>query len=265
VHPEQIDAALAELARAGVPAVGVAGGDGTILSAAEQLAGGTTALAPFPTGTLNHFSRRLGISDLEAAALSLRSDSRARAPVGVMDDRLFLNTATFGVYADVVRLRERWRPLLRKWGAASAALLTAFFRMNQVEVGLEVDGRFLWRRTPLVWVGVGWGSFPFVHEAPERRASPDLEIVIVRPRGRLGTLAFLLRLGVGLRERNQPVEDPALEVLHTRALLIRSVEKIGVTLDGEVTRTRGPIFVAIVDEALPVVAPSLDSPPAATA
>jgi undecaprenyl-diphosphatase len=182
-----------------------------------------------------------------------------------MDDRLFLNTATFGVYADVVRLRERWRPLLRKWGAASAALLTAFFRMNQVEVGLEVDGRFLWRRTPLVWVGVGWGSCPFVHEAPERRASPDLEIVIVRPRGRLGTLAFLLRLGVGLRERNQPVEDPALEVLHTRALLIRSVEKIGVTLDGEVTRTRGPIFVAIVDEALPVVAPCLDSPPAATA
>jgi diacylglycerol kinase family enzyme len=64
VHPEQIDAALAELARAGVPAVGVAGGDGTILSAAEQLAGGTTALAPFPTGTLNHFSRRLGISYL---------------------------------------------------------------------------------------------------------------------------------------------------------------------------------------------------------
>lgn len=258
IDPRQIDATLAELARAGAPMVGVAGGDGTILSAAERLAGGTTALAPFPTGTLNHFSRRLGVSDLETAARSMSTESRARAPVGVMDDRLFLNTATFGVYADVVRLRERWRPLLRKWGAASAALLTAFFRMNQVEVGLEVEGRFLWRRTPLLWVGVGWGSFPFVHEAPERRASPDLEIVVVRPRGRLGTLAFLLRLGVRLRERNQPVEDPALEVLHARALLIRSAEKIGVTLDGEVTRTRGPILVSIVDEALPVATPSVE-------
>jgi hypothetical protein len=66
---------------------------------------------------------------------------------------------------------------------------------------------------------------------------------------------------VRIRERNQPVEDPALEVLHARALLIRSPEKIGVTLDGEVTRTRGPIFVSIVDEALPTVSPSL-APPA---
>jgi undecaprenyl-diphosphatase len=248
------------VAGSGAPVVGVAGGDGTILAAAERLAGGATALAPFPTGTLNHFSRRLGIADLQTAARSMGVGTRARAPVGVMDDRIFLNTATFGVYADVVRLRERWRPLLRKWGAASAALLTAFVRMNQVEVGIEVDGRFLWRRTPLVWVGVGWGSFPFVHEAPERRASPDLEIVVVRPRGRLGTLAFLLRLGVRLRDRNQPVEDPALEVLHARALLIRSAEKIGVTLDGEVTRTRGPIFVGIVDEALPIVSPTLEPP-----
>jgi undecaprenyl-diphosphatase len=256
VDPAGFSDDLLEAVATPAPIVGVAGGDGTMLAAAEALAGGSTALAPFPTGTLNHFSRRLGIPDLRTAAHALAEGRVARAPVGVMDDRVFLNTATFGVYADVVRRRERWRPRLRKWGAASASLLTAFVRMQEIEIGIEVDGRFLWRRTPLVWVGVGWGSFPFVHEAPERRASPDLEIVIIRPRGRLGTLALLLRLGVRLRSRDQPVADPALEIIHARHLLIRSPGRIGVTLDGEVLRTRGPIFVAIEDEALPVIAPS---------
>lgn len=255
LEPADLLAALREAVRSAAPAVGVAGGDGTLLAAAELLAGGGTALAPIPTGTLNHFSRRLGVPDAESAARSLAAGHEGRVPVGVMDDRLFLNTATFGVYADVVRRRERWRPILRKWGAAAVSLLAAFVRSREVEVGIEVDGRYLHRRTPLVWVGVGWGSFPFVHEAPERRASPDLEIVIFRPRGRLGTLALLLRLGVRLSGRSGPVEDPALEVLHARHLVIRAPGKIGATLDGEVLRTRGPVFVAVQDEALPVVVP----------
>ena len=141
VAASQLTGSLRELARSGARVVGVAGGDGTLLAAAEALAGGETALAPFPTGTLNHFSRRLGISDLATAATSLGDAREARAPVGVMDDRIFLNTATFGIYADVVRRRERWRPYLRKWGAASVSFLTAFIRMNEVEVGLEVDCR----------------------------------------------------------------------------------------------------------------------------
>jgi diacylglycerol kinase family enzyme len=256
VEAARLTAALRDLADSGATIVGVAGGDGTLLAAAEALAGGETSLAPFPTGTLNHFSRRLGIADLATAAASLREARVARAPVGVMDDRIFLNTATFGIYADIVRRRERWRPYLRKWGAASVSFLRAFIRMPQVEVGLEVDGRYSWHRTPLVWVGIGWGSFPFVHDAPERRSSPDLEIVIMRPRGRLGTLALLLRLGIGLRDRSEPVEDSALEVLHARQFLIRAPGAIGVTLDGEVLRKRGPIFVGLEDAALPVIAPA---------
>jgi diacylglycerol kinase family enzyme len=255
LKPDDLLAALREAAESGAPTVGIAGGDGTLLAAAELLAGGSTALAPFPTGTLNHFSRRLGVADIEGAARALAAGHEGRVPVGLMDDRIFLNTATFGIYADVVRRRERWRPALRKWGAAAVSFLAAFVRMREVEVGIEVEGRYLHRRTPLVWVGVGWGSFPFVHEAPERRSSPDLEIVVVRPRGRLGTLALLLRLGVHLSGRNGPVEDPALEILHARHLLIRAHGKIGVTLDGEVLRTRGPIFVAVQDEALPVIVP----------
>jgi diacylglycerol kinase family enzyme len=100
---------------------------------------------------------------------------------------------------------------------------------------------------------VGWGSFPLVQQAPERRASPDLEIVVVRPVGRLGMLRLLLRLSMQLRSRDRPVEDPALEVLHARRLLLRADRRIGVTLDGEVLRSASPVFLAVQDDALPVV------------
>jgi diacylglycerol kinase family enzyme len=252
VEPHRLDEAIARAARA-APVVAVSGGDGTLLSAAGVLAGGEAALAPLPTGTLNHFSRRLGIGDLAAAARAIAGGRIVRAPLGVMDDRVFLNTATFGVYADVVRLRERLRPRLRKWGAAAVAALVTLAKLREMEVELVVEGESLRLRTPLVWVGVGWGSFPFVHEAPERRAHPDLEIVVVRPRGRLGLIATFLRISLQLRRRDRPVDVPGLEVLHARQLVIRARKRVGVTLDGEVMRCETPLFLAIQDEAIAVV------------
>jgi diacylglycerol kinase family enzyme len=91
-EPHDLAAALERLA--GRPAVGVAGGDGTLRIAARALAGTGTALVPFPTGTLNHFARRLGIDTIEAAAQAFRAsglqaggsqagDSPARSAGGV--------------------------------------------------------------------------------------------------------------------------------------------------------------------------------------
>jgi diacylglycerol kinase family enzyme len=166
--------------------VAVCGGDGTLMAAAESLAGSDTVLAPVPTGTLNHFARRIGLNDVAAAARAIREGVTTQVPLGIADDRIFLNTATFGLYADVVRRREHLRRWLTKWPAAAVAMIARLITMRRLRVTLEVEGERLERLTPLVWVGVGWGSFPRVHQAPERRETPDLEIVVVRPRGRFG-------------------------------------------------------------------------------
>ncbi|HET8654300.1 MAG TPA: diacylglycerol kinase family protein [Longimicrobiaceae bacterium] len=246
--------ALTKAVRDGVDRVGVAGGDGTQLIAAQALAGTGTALVPVPTGTLNHFARRVGIPDLATAAAALAGPDRSM-PLGVVDDELFLNTATLGLYADVVRRRERRRRWMTKWPAAALAFAEALARLRHLDLALEVDGEHLERRTPLLWVGVGWGSFPFVHEAPERRRQPDLEIVVLRPGSRLGALALMARLSLLLHGRERPVEDPALEVLHARRLVVRAHHPIGVTLDGEVRRLRAPVLLAVQDAALRVCAP----------
>ena len=235
--------------------IAVAGGDGTMRTAVGALAGGSTALAPIPLGTLNHFARRLGVESIEIAASSIAAGATASVPVGIVDDTVFLNTATFGLYADVVRRRERWRRYLTKWPAAVMALITSLRHLQPVQVFLEVDGRTLERRTPLVWVGLGWGSFPRVTESPERRDSPDLEVAVLRPRSAAGLIRFTLRVASRVMRGQQPIHDHALEVIHTRAFLIRANATLEVTLDGETVRLRPPVFVAVQDDALRVIAP----------
>jgi len=256
VAPHQFDESITALIRLGARVIGVAGGDGSISAAANRLAGSGVSLLPLPTGTLNHFTRRLSIPSLAAAFDALDEGMLDEIPFGVADDRIFLNTATFGFYADVVRRREGMRRFLGKWPAAAVAFLIVLLRLRPVDIVLQVEGRSLRRTTPLVWVGVGWGSFPRVHRAAERRRSSDLEVVVLHTRTRLEALRLLIRLIPSLIGGARPLRNPALEIVHVRSLTIHSSSRIGGTLDGEIQRLDAPVFVGIQDRGLHVVVPA---------
>ena len=99
----------------------VAGGDGTLASAAAVLAGTGTALAVLPGGTLNHFARDHGIPTELDEALELATAGReAEVDVGYVNDLLFLNTSSVGAYVQFVELRDR---LERHLGYRTASIL----------------------------------------------------------------------------------------------------------------------------------------------
>jgi diacylglycerol kinase family enzyme len=266
VPPDQLVNEIRAAVSAATPIVGVAGGDGTLRSAAAVIAGSSTILACIPTGTLNHFAQRIGIRDLADAAAALRNGVSRKVPVGTVQDSIFLNTLTFGEYPRIVRMRERFRPVLGKWPAAAVAFGIAFVTLRRVRVSLNVGGDVLFRRTSFVWVGIGWGSFPRVHEAQERRSSPDLEITVLRSDRRANSLAFLGRLAVRMLRSRQPVRDRALDVLHSRIMTLDAARRIDATADGEVLRLQPPVEVGVRDAALRVLTgPGLDSDTAAAA
>jgi diacylglycerol kinase family enzyme len=260
VPPARLADEIRAAVTAGMPVVGVAGGDGTLRSAAAVVAGSNTILACIPTGTLNHFAQRIGIHDLDDAAAALRNGRSRIVPIGTVQDSVFLNTLTFGEYPRVVRMRERFRSVLGKWPAAAVAFAIAFVTLRRVRVALNIEGEVLRRKTAFVWVGIGWGSFPRVHEARERRSSPDLEITVLRSERRSGSLTFLMRLGMGMVRRQQPVRDRALDVVHSRAMTLDSAHRIDATADGEVVRLQPPVEVGVRDAALRVLTgPRLES------
>ncbi|MGH7465395.1 MAG: diacylglycerol/lipid kinase family protein [Longimicrobiales bacterium] len=271
VLPQHLHEVVARAAAGGVPIIGVAGGDGSQRTAAAALVHTQSALLCIPTGSLNTFARRHGIPDVPAAAAALRERRIDTIAVGTFHDGYFLNTLTFGDYARIVRRRERYRPFIGKWTAALVATAAALATLRSITVALDVRGERLIRRTPIVWVGVGWGSFPRLHDAIERRSSPDLEVVVLHSRTRRAAAACLFRLTHKLVRNRTPLRDPQLEVLHARRLTIQrprvssdqaasdeaaslaSAHWIDATADGEVMRLEAPVNVGILDAALRVI------------
>src|SRR5262249_30461744 len=133
--------AVAEQVAHGAERVVVAGGDGTLCSAATALVDRPAALAVVPAGTLNHFAQALAIPTDPRAALevALRGVKR-QVDVGFVNERLFLNTSTVGAYVVFVRTRERLERWLGYYGASVAAAVQTFLRLRSFTVELEADG-----------------------------------------------------------------------------------------------------------------------------
>jgi len=105
--PGMVDvAALARQAVAdGADLLGVAGGDGT-----QALVAGIAAEHDLPflvisAGTRNHFALDLGLDreDPAACLAALTDGEELRVDLGMIGDRTFVNNASFGAYAEVVR------------------------------------------------------------------------------------------------------------------------------------------------------------------
>jgi diacylglycerol kinase family enzyme len=105
--PEQVD--VAEAARQavhdGADLLGVAGGDGT-----QALVAGVAAECGVPflvisAGTRNHFALDLGLDREDPAACldALTDGVEVRVDLGRAGDRVFVNNASFGAYAQVVQ------------------------------------------------------------------------------------------------------------------------------------------------------------------
>ena len=105
--PEIVDvAALARKAVAeGCDLLGVAGGDGT-----QALVAGIAAEHDLPflvisAGTRNHFALDLGLNREDPATCldALTDGVELRIDLGIIGDRTFVNNASFGAYAEVVK------------------------------------------------------------------------------------------------------------------------------------------------------------------
>jgi diacylglycerol kinase (ATP) len=147
-----------EAAGAGVDAVVVSGGDGTVNEVVNGLVGTETALGVIPVGTANVWARELGILDDPAAALGFVTARRsARVDTGVARigdeaERHFLLMCSAGIDAEVVRAIELRPGLKRRLGRGAFGWPSA----RTVLVGQPVETELRWaddaRRVPLLMV-----------------------------------------------------------------------------------------------------------------
>jgi diacylglycerol kinase family enzyme len=263
VQPDAIASTVRELVAAGARRVLVAGGDGTIATAAAALVESPAELAVLPGGTLNHFARDLGISTVAAEAVALASGKACRGvDVGQVNGRIFLNTSSVGAYVRFVRIRES---LERSFGYRLASAFAAFrilFTLRFMAVEVVVDGQKRIYRTPLVFIGVGERGLQLPalgQRLPEGHRG--LHVMVVRSRSR----ARLLALGLAAVARGMDSESrtPEFESFVVDDLRIDMRGMGTVAVDGEIVQLTAPLEYRLVRDALTVVCPPADSAVAA--
>jgi diacylglycerol kinase family enzyme len=156
VPPERLEAALRDLVENDVPRLLVAGGDGTIATAAAALLETDIQLAILPGGTLNHFATDLKIPAAPDEALELAVLGAPKpVDVGIVNERVFLNTSSAGSYVHFVRVREYLEPRMGYRIASFVAALRVLFTFRNISVEFEVDGQRHSYVTPIVFIGAG--------------------------------------------------------------------------------------------------------------
>jgi diacylglycerol kinase family enzyme len=238
----------------GADVIAAGGGDGTISTVANQLVGMNVALGVLPFGTLNHFAKDLGIplGAREAVEVVCRGAIK-RVDVGEVNGRYFINNSSLGVYPEAVRVRERWRPLVGKWPALAIGALTVLRRFPVLKLALDMDGKRVRRRVPLLFVGNNVYSAEWPDLGGRDRLDDGcLSVWLLREANRLALLrsAFSLLLG-------RLHFAPEIEVSRVENLTVNSRRRrLRVAVDGEVIRLRAPLRYRIRPQSLRVCVPA---------
>lgn len=256
LDPPRLRAQLEEAVADGPRRIVVAGGDGTLGTAAAAVLGTATEIAVVPAGTLNHFARdhRIPESLDDAIAAALGSATRV-VDAAMVNDQVFLNTASAGIYVRYLRVRERVERRIGYRLASIAALLATFFRPRSLSVELQRDGITRLYRTPLLFVGVGEREL----KAPKfggrlEGGARGLHVMIVR--GRRPARLLTLALAAIARGVQRVASTPDLDafVVDSFTVTLGRRRSILLALDGELVRVPTPLRFTIRRDALRIVA-----------
>jgi diacylglycerol kinase family enzyme len=237
VHVLEEGEDVLELARrADADALGVAGGVGSLAPVALVALERALPFVCVPFGTRNHFARDLGLDrdDPNGALDAFVHREERLIDIGHANGGVFLNNVSLGIYAQLVRRRERHR---RR--AEAFARLRAFgiLAQNRRPLGITIDGRAVDTRLILV-----------------SNNGYNLDLFSIGERERLDGGRLHLYVPAGLLRRGWlELEGEKFEIDATAGALAAAV-------DGEPKLLETPIEFTIDPRALRVLLPRRPGP-----
>lgn len=264
--PSELGPRVAEAVARGARRVVVAGGDGTLATAAGAIAGTGAELGVLPLGTANDFARGLGLplDDLPAAARVCVTGAPRRVDLGRVGGAVFLNAASVGLSSGLTErldggLKQVAGPLAYPVAAATEAARAQPFHLR-----LEVDGEIHEGEALQVVIGNGRFHGGGTLVAPDAR--PDdrrLDAWVLwsvpredetRARRRLELLGRLATLALRL-VRGRHLDHPAVLHVRGRRIALHTVPPLPIDADGEL-RGETPAVLTVEPGALAVLAPA---------
>lgn len=233
------------------------GGDGTVSSVVAGVFGTSATLGVLPIGTLNHFAKDLHIPlDLEKAVATIAAGHVTRIDVGQVNDRLFINNSSIGVYPSIVDAREELRRQgHRKWPAMALATIRVLRHYRGVHVTMQVDGRPSSWRTPIVFIGNNEYAMDGWHLGTRMRLDAGRLYAYIAPPVRARELPLLVARAVVGRAKHRG--DFTIVSGAELSIGTRTGRRVRVAFDGEVTKMTTPLHYRTWPKALQVIVPQV--------
>jgi diacylglycerol kinase family enzyme len=262
VKGADLEQQIREAVERGAKRILIAGGDGSIGTAASLMAGTECELAILPAGTLNHFAKDAGIPVELTEAIAVASGTiTTTVDVGRVGDRVFLNTSSIGVYVTFVRVRDRMERWLPYRIASVVSSIRAFTLLPTIRVELEVEGKAHEFRTPLIFIGVGERDIQ-LPTLGSRVKNGERQLHVIAVRGRRKARLLVTALAAVAKGVKSAAHNPELDsYLVDRCTIYLRRPRAVVAVDGETVVLTPPLEYRIERDALRIVAPA---PAAAT-
>ncbi len=215
--------------------IAAVGGDGTISGVTGVIAGTHATLIPLPGGTLNHFTKDLGIpQDIDEAITKLKQAKKRKIDTVTANDITFINNSSIGLYPQSLKIRESAEKRTGKWPAAVWGIIKAFIRFKTYEVTIN-DKKII---TPFIFVGNN--SYKLDNSGFTNRTSLNqgvLCVYLIRAHTRTSLVKLLFSALVGrLHNENEFIS------FTSKTLKIKTKRKsLAISHDGEVRDLIAPI------------------------
>lgn len=233
----------------GAEQVVAVGGDGTVFEVINGLVGSSVPLGILPTGSGNDLCRTLHIpKDIREAAELLLNGKKKWIDLGKMNDRYFVNVASFGFDAEIAA----WAKYAKKYFSGTGAYVASVFKnligYYPTNVRISFDGQSV--ETNLLLIAVCNGNY----YGGGMRISPNasiidgyLDVCLIEhmPRWKIGILFPTIFQGKHIKFRG-------VNQYRAKHIVIEFEGEKMVNLDGDIFLNTSPIHFEVMEQAIQV-------------
>jgi diacylglycerol kinase (ATP) len=245
--PGEMKRLVNELVHAGVKKIVVAGGDGTVRLAVQEMVGSNSILGIIPLGTANNFATALYLPmDLRSALSTVKDGVVKEVSVGKIGNHYFTEAAGVGLFADGLALYGAGsnKNLFR----ALYAFIRLMFSFPRFRIKVTIDGKEIVDRAAMCTVantfrlGSGWAI------APDAHLTDDVLDISVLGNLRRREIPLYYK---AIRSQLQ-ASLPKVRLEKGKVITIESLHTLNVHCDDRVIGTT-PVTITVVPKAIKVM------------
>ena len=232
-----------------------AGGDGTLNAVAAKLKGTHIPMGILPLGTFNYVARLLNIPlDLIEAAQVIATGTTRAVHVAQINQHIYLNNASLGLYPLFIQKRERYNQYLGRLPlhAYTSGLDVLIRDRKELKLKIAIDGILYPLKTPLIFFGNNQLQLSEMNLRIAQAAEQGkVAGVVVAKSDKLTLFKILWQMIQGKLDQASDVYSFAAD-----QVVIHSTQtQLTVAIDGEIVKMRPPLHISVQKNALNIKVP----------